>query len=119
MVRMSQAPQSIRTFFVTSTTAGRVYGIGRPATRAKALNSYTGAFSRVENPLPRTKSPGLAQLWSPATAVPITSRQTNLDNSAIENHVPTGNKARQDGSRYSHLWLLNQLVGISGTCSKP
>src|SRR5260370_26748430 len=35
---------------------------GPPATRAKALNLYTGAFMRVENPLPRTKSPGLAQL---------------------------------------------------------
>src|SRR5258708_28381968 len=35
---------------------------GPPATRAKALNLYTGAFMRVENPLPRTKSPALAQL---------------------------------------------------------
>src|SRR6266851_1511342 len=33
-------------------------GIGRPATRAEALNLYTGTFRGFENPLPRTKVRG-------------------------------------------------------------
>src|SRR5580704_16544546 len=37
-------------------------GIGSPATRAKALNLIPESSRGFGNPLPRTKSPGLAQL---------------------------------------------------------
>ena len=42
--------------------SGSGNGIGRRATRAKALISIPERLRVFENPLPRTKSPGLAQL---------------------------------------------------------
>src|ERR1700722_7069244 len=52
---------------VYAVIGGSGNGIGRPATRAKALNLDTGAFTRFDPGLksrayPRTESPGLAQL---------------------------------------------------------
>jgi len=45
-----------------------------PATRAKALTLYTGALSRIENPLPRAKVRG----WHSLSCSLIQIRQTIL-----------------------------------------
>src|SRR5580704_18093998 len=47
---------------VSVVISGSGNGIGRRATRAKALISIPERLRGFENPLPRTKSPGLAQL---------------------------------------------------------
>ena len=46
-------------------------GFGRPATRAKALNCYTGYFRGFKNPLPRTKVRGWHQGLARAKLWPV------------------------------------------------
>src|SRR5258707_14764051 len=73
-------------------------GIGRPATRAEALNLHTGTFRGFENPLPRTKVRGwhslsysLIQMRQNVFRRPIhSSRNVETRDPGLSSTVPAG-----------------------------